>query len=269
MSGLDASSRSRRGAFVAFAAEHAELRFLVTEVGCGIAGYRPRRSPFLRGRAQKRGFCRNRSRGSSRAEPPASASELERSSVRSSRRRAVGRRRLRAHRKVQVEGVDVVCRRETRERGRCIAPGAARRRSTRPQVEGERARDHQPAVSAGGAQDGRHKPDHCSIRADPPGSASDSAHGRRRRVVVDLDGDLAVDIRGDGDARVGGCSACLRVELVGHRLPWNDVVSERYVDACSPAPRSRAVMNAVTVSRCALKSPPESGLRCRQRDRPP
>lgn len=27
--------------FVAFAAEHPELRFLVTEVGCGIAGYRP------------------------------------------------------------------------------------------------------------------------------------------------------------------------------------------------------------------------------------
>ena len=27
--------------FVAFAADHPELRFLVTEVGCGIAGYRP------------------------------------------------------------------------------------------------------------------------------------------------------------------------------------------------------------------------------------
>ena len=27
--------------FVAFAAEHPELRFLVTEVGCGIAGYTP------------------------------------------------------------------------------------------------------------------------------------------------------------------------------------------------------------------------------------
>ncbi|MGC0370679.1 A1S_2505 family phage non-structural protein [Microbacterium sp. SLBN-111] len=27
--------------FVAFAVEHPELRFLVTEVGCGIAGYRP------------------------------------------------------------------------------------------------------------------------------------------------------------------------------------------------------------------------------------
>lgn len=27
--------------FLAFAAEHGELRFLVTEVGCGIAGYTP------------------------------------------------------------------------------------------------------------------------------------------------------------------------------------------------------------------------------------
>jgi hypothetical protein len=27
--------------FVAFAAKHPELRFLVTEVGCGIAGFRP------------------------------------------------------------------------------------------------------------------------------------------------------------------------------------------------------------------------------------
>jgi hypothetical protein len=26
---------------VAFAAKHIELRFLMTEVGCGIAGYRP------------------------------------------------------------------------------------------------------------------------------------------------------------------------------------------------------------------------------------
>jgi hypothetical protein len=29
--------------FVAFAREHAELRFLLTEVGCGIAGYTPER----------------------------------------------------------------------------------------------------------------------------------------------------------------------------------------------------------------------------------
>lgn len=39
MSGLAVfEEQSRR--FVAFAAEHPELRFLVTEVGCGIAGYR-------------------------------------------------------------------------------------------------------------------------------------------------------------------------------------------------------------------------------------
>ncbi|KQM36964.1 hypothetical protein [Microbacterium sp. Leaf203] len=40
MSGLDVFEEQARR-FVAFAAEHAELRFLVTEVGCGIAGYRP------------------------------------------------------------------------------------------------------------------------------------------------------------------------------------------------------------------------------------
>jgi hypothetical protein len=28
-------------AFLAFATEHPELRFLVTEIGCGIAGYAP------------------------------------------------------------------------------------------------------------------------------------------------------------------------------------------------------------------------------------
>ena len=40
MSGLDVLEREAR-AFVAFAAEHPELRFLLTPVGCGIAGYAP------------------------------------------------------------------------------------------------------------------------------------------------------------------------------------------------------------------------------------
>lgn len=40
MSGLDVL-REQAGRFLGFAAEHPELRFLVTEVGCGIAGYRP------------------------------------------------------------------------------------------------------------------------------------------------------------------------------------------------------------------------------------
>lgn len=40
MSGLGVFEE-QAGRFVAFAAEHPELRFLVTEVGCGIAGYRP------------------------------------------------------------------------------------------------------------------------------------------------------------------------------------------------------------------------------------
>lgn len=40
MSGLDVF-RAQAERFVAFAAEHPGLRFLVTEVGCGIAGYAP------------------------------------------------------------------------------------------------------------------------------------------------------------------------------------------------------------------------------------
>ncbi|MHC2999089.1 hypothetical protein OB08_07225 [Microbacterium sp. HJ5] len=40
MSGLEVFEEQARR-FVAFAREHPELRFLVTEVGCGIAGYRP------------------------------------------------------------------------------------------------------------------------------------------------------------------------------------------------------------------------------------
>lgn len=40
MSGL-AVFREQARRFIAFAAEHPELRFLVTKVGCGIAGYRP------------------------------------------------------------------------------------------------------------------------------------------------------------------------------------------------------------------------------------
>ncbi|GAA1913072.1 hypothetical protein GCM10009775_02110 [Microbacterium aoyamense] len=40
MSGLGVlEDQARR--FIAFAAEHPEMRFLVTEVGCGIAGYAP------------------------------------------------------------------------------------------------------------------------------------------------------------------------------------------------------------------------------------
>jgi len=40
MSGLDVLRDNVRD-FVGFAAAHPELRFLVTEVGCGIAGYTP------------------------------------------------------------------------------------------------------------------------------------------------------------------------------------------------------------------------------------
>jgi hypothetical protein len=38
------------GQFLRFARAHPELRFLVTEIGCGIAGYRPEQiAPFFRG----------------------------------------------------------------------------------------------------------------------------------------------------------------------------------------------------------------------------
>lgn len=40
MSGL-AVFEAQAGRFLEFARAHAEFRFLVTEVGCGIAGYRP------------------------------------------------------------------------------------------------------------------------------------------------------------------------------------------------------------------------------------
>ncbi len=40
MSGL-AVFEEQAGRFLGFAAEHPDLRFLVTEVGCGIAGYTP------------------------------------------------------------------------------------------------------------------------------------------------------------------------------------------------------------------------------------
>ncbi|WP_019179078.1 A1S_2505 family phage non-structural protein [Microbacterium yannicii] len=40
MSGLDVFEEQARR-FVGFATAHPELRFLVTEVGCGIAGYTP------------------------------------------------------------------------------------------------------------------------------------------------------------------------------------------------------------------------------------
>ena len=49
MSGLDVFEEQARR-FVAFAQEHPELRFLMTEVGCGIAGYAPEQvAGFFRG----------------------------------------------------------------------------------------------------------------------------------------------------------------------------------------------------------------------------
>ena len=49
MSGLDVFE-TQAARFVAFAREHPELRFLVTEVGCGIAGYTPEQvAGFFRG----------------------------------------------------------------------------------------------------------------------------------------------------------------------------------------------------------------------------
>lgn len=49
MSGLSVLERQAKR-FVAFAADHPELRFLVTELGCGIAGYRPADvAPFFTG----------------------------------------------------------------------------------------------------------------------------------------------------------------------------------------------------------------------------
>jgi hypothetical protein len=49
MSGLQVF-QEQAGRFMAFAREHPELRFLVTEVGCGIAGYTPAQvAGFFRG----------------------------------------------------------------------------------------------------------------------------------------------------------------------------------------------------------------------------
>ena len=49
MSGLGTIEREVAG-FLAFAAEHPELELLVTEIGCGIAGYTPEQiAPFFRG----------------------------------------------------------------------------------------------------------------------------------------------------------------------------------------------------------------------------
>ena len=49
MSGL-ATIGAEVATFLSFAAEHPELEFLVTEVGCGIAGYRPEQiAPLFRG----------------------------------------------------------------------------------------------------------------------------------------------------------------------------------------------------------------------------
>lgn len=48
MSGLDVFEQQAHR-FVAFARRHPELRFLLTEVGCGIAGYRAEQvAPFFR-----------------------------------------------------------------------------------------------------------------------------------------------------------------------------------------------------------------------------
>jgi hypothetical protein len=52
MSGLDVFEEQARR-FLDFAREHDELRFLVTEVGCGIAGYTPEQvAGFFRGAPQ-------------------------------------------------------------------------------------------------------------------------------------------------------------------------------------------------------------------------
>ncbi len=49
MSGLRVFEE-QAGRFLAFARQHPELRFLVTEVGCGIAGYTPEQvAGFFRG----------------------------------------------------------------------------------------------------------------------------------------------------------------------------------------------------------------------------
>ena len=49
MSGLAVLQNEVTG-FVRFAAEHPQLRFLVTEIGCGIAGYTPTEvAPFFAG----------------------------------------------------------------------------------------------------------------------------------------------------------------------------------------------------------------------------
>ncbi|TFC02629.1 A1S_2505 family phage non-structural protein [Cryobacterium mannosilyticum] len=49
MSGFETLA-AEAAVFLGFAAEHPELRFLVTEVGCGIAGYSPAEvAPLFRG----------------------------------------------------------------------------------------------------------------------------------------------------------------------------------------------------------------------------
>ncbi|MEJ3405392.1 hypothetical protein WDJ51_11665 [Rathayibacter sp. YIM 133350] len=49
MSGLPVIEREVSG-FLEYAGAHPELRFLVTEIGCGIAGYAPKQiAPFFRG----------------------------------------------------------------------------------------------------------------------------------------------------------------------------------------------------------------------------
>ncbi|MBT2485639.1 MULTISPECIES: hypothetical protein [unclassified Microbacterium] len=49
MSGLDVLARETR-IFVDYASEHPELRFLLTSVGCGIAGYTPQQvAPLFHG----------------------------------------------------------------------------------------------------------------------------------------------------------------------------------------------------------------------------
>lgn len=46
MSGLDVLAREAR-AFIGFATEHPDLHFLLTPVGCGIAGYAPEQVAVL------------------------------------------------------------------------------------------------------------------------------------------------------------------------------------------------------------------------------
>ena len=55
MSGLDDHARAAWRDSSTFAREHPELRFLVTEIGCGIAGYTPAQvAPLFEGAPDER-----------------------------------------------------------------------------------------------------------------------------------------------------------------------------------------------------------------------